>query len=132
MLTFGRFRWLPKGINIPSAIPVPVLIENIFTNFKYSSFSRRYHAYKDVWISNYCIWLLRRIQWKWLECHCNYMKWQCFKNVVGHVPLNWSKVASKLLQFTNRGDWKESQSWCWNVTRNTCKLIFYDDAIDIT
>ena len=25
----------------------------------------------------------------------------CFKKIVGNVPLNWSQVASKFLQFTN-------------------------------
>ena len=38
-----------KEINIPFATPVPMLIENTFTTFKYYSFSRRYHVYKDVW-----------------------------------------------------------------------------------
>ena len=39
-----------KEINIPFATPVTVLIENTFTTFKYSSFNRRYHVYKDVWV----------------------------------------------------------------------------------
>ena len=39
-----------KQINIPFAIPIPILIKNTFSAFKYSSFSRGYHAYKDVWI----------------------------------------------------------------------------------
>ena len=50
------------------------------------------------------------------------------KRIVGHVPLIWSRVVSKLLQFTYQDDWKVSQSWCWTVTRNTYKLPFYDDA----
>ena len=41
-------------------------------------------------------------------------------------------MASKLPQLKNQGDWKESQFWCWIVTRNTCKLLFYDDARVIT
>ena len=32
------------------ATPIPVLIENTSTTFKYSSFNRAYHAHKDVWI----------------------------------------------------------------------------------
>ena len=51
---------------------------------------------------------------------------------MGHVLLNSSKEVSKLLQFTNQGDWKESQPWCWIATRNTCKLLFYGDARVIT
>ena len=32
----------------------------------------------------------------------NIMNTHCVsKKIVGHVPLNWSKVASKFLQFTN-------------------------------
>ena len=41
-------------------------------------------------------------------------------------------MTSKLLQLTNQDDWKESQSWCWIVTRNTCKRLFYGDARVIT
>ena len=53
------------------------------------------------------------------------------KKIVGHAPLNWSKVASKFLQLTKSshsctGDWKENQSWCWIGTRNTCKLFFME------
>ena len=29
-----------------------------------------------------------------------------------HATLNWNRVASKLPQLTNQGDWKESQFWC--------------------
>ena len=48
------------GFYMITATPIPVLIKNSFTNSKYSSFSRGYHAYRDVWISNYWRWLLRR------------------------------------------------------------------------
>ena len=57
------------------------------------------------------------------------------KKIVGHVPLNSSKVASKFLQLTNhhiRVEVTESQSWCWIGTRNTCKLFFHGDARVIT
>ena len=37
-------------INDLFATPITVLIENTFTAFKYSSFFRGYHVYKDVWI----------------------------------------------------------------------------------
>ena len=37
-------------INDLFATPITVLIENTFTGFKYSSFIRGYHVYKDVWI----------------------------------------------------------------------------------
>ena len=34
----------------PLATPIPRLIENTFTAFKYSFLSRGLHVYKDVWI----------------------------------------------------------------------------------
>ena len=34
----------------PFATPITALIENFFTAFKYSSFIRGDHVYKDVWI----------------------------------------------------------------------------------
>ena len=37
-----------KEIIIAFAIPITILTENTFTKFKYSSFSRGYHVYKDV------------------------------------------------------------------------------------
>ena len=37
-------------INDLFATPITVLIENTFTAFKYSSFIRGCHVYKDVWI----------------------------------------------------------------------------------
>ena len=37
-------------INNLFATPITVLIENTFTAFKYSSFIRGDHVYKDVWI----------------------------------------------------------------------------------
>ena len=39
-----------KEINIHFAIPIPILIENTFTTFKYSLFSGECHVYKDAWI----------------------------------------------------------------------------------
>ena len=43
-----------KEIDIPFATAISILIENIFATFKYSSFSRRCHVYKDVWIPIIC------------------------------------------------------------------------------
>ena len=51
------------------------------------------------------------------------------KMMLGHVPLNWSKIASKFLQLTNHHIRVEV---CWIGTRNTCKLFFYGDARVIT
>ena len=67
--------------------------------FKYSSFSRGYHVYKDVWILIIRDDLLtceqehnnnNRVAIIWDD---HYMQL--------HVPLNLNQVASRFLQFTN-------------------------------
>ena len=37
-----------KMINIPFDIPISILLDEHFTVFKYSSYSRGYHAYKEI------------------------------------------------------------------------------------
>ena len=103
-LTSGRFHWLLEGINIYFATPIPVLVENTFITFNYSSFSRGYHVCKDAWI------LIFRDDSPTCEREHNEnnknvvaILWDdCVsKKILEHVLLNWSKVASKSLQFTN-------------------------------
>ena len=38
-----------KMIDIPFNIPIPILLDEHFTVFKSSSYSRGYHAYKEIW-----------------------------------------------------------------------------------
>ena len=38
-----------KMINIPFHIPIPILLDEHFTIFKNSSYSRGYYAYKEIW-----------------------------------------------------------------------------------
>ena len=68
-------------------------------------FSRGYHVYKDV-----CIPIIgdesltcEREEHNENDKNVVAIVWDdCVsKKIVGHVPLNWSKVASKFLQFTN-------------------------------
>ena len=47
----------------------------------------------------------------------DWMPWQ----LVGHVPLIWSKVLS--IKGSSRGYWKESQSWFCIGNRNKSKLF---------
>ena len=70
--------------------------------FKYSSFSRGYHVYKDVWILIIRNDLLtcerehndnNRVAIIWDDC--------VSKKIVRHVPLNLNQVASRFPQFTN-------------------------------
>ena len=47
---FKKRKWHLKRFDIPFASAIPIPIENSFTTFKNSSFSRVYHIYKVVWI----------------------------------------------------------------------------------
>ena len=73
--------------------------------FTYHSYSRGYQAYKDVWrpIASDELFICKREETN--ECDKNgvsIMFDDCIsKNVVGHVPFNWSKLAAKFLQFPN-------------------------------
>ena len=94
-----------KMIDIPFDIPIPILLDEHFTVFKYSSYSRGYHAYKEIWNP--------LVGDDSLICepeesneHDKYAVAIVFddcllKKVVGHVPLYWSKLAFKFLQFKN-------------------------------
>ena len=46
-----------KMIDVPFGIPIPILLDEYFTVFKYSSYNRSYHAYKEIWIH---LWLIIR------------------------------------------------------------------------
>ena len=104
-MTSGRFRLILKGVNILFAAAIPALIESTFTTFKYSSFSRGYYVYKDVWISVNGDESLtcEREEHNENDKNAFAIIWDdCVsKKIVGHVPLNWSKVASKFLQLAN-------------------------------
>ena len=40
-----------KKIYIPFGIPLPIVFDDSFSVFKYSSFSTEYHVYKCSWLS---------------------------------------------------------------------------------
>ena len=59
------------------------------------------------------------------------------KMILGHVPLNWSKMASKFLQLANHHNRvevteKRVSRGVGFGTQNTCKQFFYGDARVIT
>ena len=94
-----------KMIDIPFDIPIPIPLDEHFTVFKYSSYSRGYHAYKEIWNP--------LVSDDSLICepeesneHDKYAVAIVFddcllRKVVGHIPLYWSKLAFKFLQFQN-------------------------------
>ena len=94
-----------KMIDIPFDVPIPILLDEHFTVFKYISYSRGYHAYKEIWnplvgddslisepeeSKEHDKYTVAIVFDDWL-----------LKKVVGHVPLYWSKLAFKFLQFQN-------------------------------
>ena len=140
------FCWLTVAlidflIDFLFATPIPVLIENTFTTFKYSSFNRAYHAHKDVRIFIIGDDLLTCKQEEYNENDKNAVGiiwYHCIlEKLVGHVPLKWSKVASKFLQFTNHDIRVEVTGKRVNHgvalgPKNTCNLFFYEDSWVIT
>ena len=62
----------------------------------------------------------------------DWLHWQ----LVGHVPLNWSKALSKNSVYKSSrsggSHWKDSQSWFSIWTRNASNLFFYGHARIIT
>ena len=94
-----------KMIDAPFDIPIPILLDGHFTVFEYRSYSRGYHAYKEIWNplvgddslicepeesnerDKYAVAIV------FDDC--------LLKKIVGHVPLYWSKLALKFLQFQN-------------------------------
>ena len=91
-------------IDIPFKTPITVLVDNSFSMFTCSSYSRGYHTYKHVW---------HPIVGDKLICEgeetneydrntVSIMFDDCIlKKVVGHVLFNWRKLATKFLQFPN-------------------------------
>ena len=92
-------------IDIPFDVPIPILLDEHFTVSKYSSYSGGYQAYKEIWNP--------LVGDDSLICepeesneHDKYAVAIVFddcllKKVVGHVPLYWSKLVFKFLQFLN-------------------------------
>ena len=90
-------------IDIPFDIPIPVLLDEHFTVFKYSPYSRDYHVYEEIWNPLVGDDLLICEPEESNE-HNKYAVAivfdDCFlEKVVGHVPLYWSKLFFKFIQF---------------------------------
>ena len=110
-------------------------MEDSFQVFKYSSFSRKHHVYKDVCIPIIGDDSLTRDLEEHNENDKNALSIvldDCVsKKIVGYVALKWSKVASKFLQFTNHHTRaevtrKRVNHGYWIGTQNTCQLFFME------
>ena len=93
-----------EPIDIPFKTPVPVLVDNSFSMFTYSSYSRQRHL-QICMASNYVDKSLICERQETNEYDKNVVSitfHDCIskKNVFGHVPFNWGKLAAKFLQFS--------------------------------
>ena len=96
---------IKKMIDIPFDIPIPILLNEHFTVFKYSSYSRGCHAYKEIWnplVGDDSL-ICEPEESNEHDKHAVATVFDdcLLKKVVGHVPLYWSKLAFKFLQFQN-------------------------------
>ena len=92
-------------IDIPFDILIPILLGEHFTVFKCSSYSTGYHAYKEIWnpfVGDDSLICEPEESNKHDKYTVAIVFNDCLlKKVVGHVPLYWSKLAFKFLQFQN-------------------------------
>ena len=90
---------------MPLGIPLPTVLDGNLFVFKYSSFIRGYHVYKDRWQSTVGDDPLRCKEKKNNEYnkHAVAIIYDSYHSnkVVGHVPLYWSELANKVLKLQN-------------------------------
>ena len=88
-----------EAIYVLFEISVPALVDNSFYMFTYSSHSRGYHAYKDVWRPT-AVDKLLICEWEETNEYNRNAVFIIFddcmlKKVFGYVLFNWSKLAAK-------------------------------------
>ena len=49
-----------KKIDVPFDIPLPIVLDDSFSVFKYSSFNRGYHVYKDRWLPTMILCIVKK------------------------------------------------------------------------
>ena len=109
----------------PFETQILALVHNSFRMYKYNSYSRGYHASKDVWrpsVSNESL-ICEQEETSELDMNgASIIFNDCIlKCVSGHVLFNWNNMAAKILQFSNyisvvvsgkQVNW-DSRSTCW-------------------
>ena len=92
-----------KKIAIPFDIPLSIVLDDSFSVYKYRTFSRMYHVYKDSRQPTLGVDSLHCEEEKDNEYdkHAVAIIYDCFHSnkVVGHIPLYWSESANKFLKF---------------------------------
>ena len=94
-----------KKIDISFDIPWPIVLNDSISVFKYSSFSRAYHVYKERWQptvgddSLYC----KEEKDNMYDKYTAAIYYDSFHSnkVVRYVPLYWIELASKIMNFLN-------------------------------
>ena len=94
-----------KMTDIPFDNQIPILLDDHFIVFKYSSYSRGYHAYKEIWyplVGDDSLIYEPEESYEHDKYAVAIVFNDCLlKKVVGHVLLYWSKLAFNFLQFQN-------------------------------
>ena len=90
-------------MDISFDIPVPIILDDSFSVFKQSSFSRGYHVYKDRWQPTVGDDSLHCQQEKDIEYnkHGVAIIYDSFHSnkVLGQIPFYWSKFTNTFLKF---------------------------------
>ena len=90
-------------MDISFDIPVQIILDESFSVFKWSSFSRGYHVYKDRWQPTVGDDSLHCQQEKDVECnkHGVAIIYDSFysNKVLGQIPFYWSKFTNTFLKF---------------------------------
>ena len=94
-----------KKIDIPFDVPLTIFVDDSFSAFKYSSFSKGYHVYKERSQTTVGDDSLHCEEEKDNEYdkHAVAIIYDSFHSnkIVGHVPLYWRKSANNFLKFPN-------------------------------
>ena len=121
-------------MDISFDIPVPIILDESFSVFKWSSFSRGYHVYKDRCQPTVGDDSLHCQQEKDIEYnkHGVAIIYDSFHSnkVLGQIPFYWSKFANTFLKFPSHhirlvGVGKNvCEQRLWSRTRDTSWLLF--------
>ena len=94
-----------KKVDIPIDIPLPIVFDDSFSVFKYSSSIRVCHVYNDGWQLTVCDDSLHCAEEEDNEYdkHAAAIIYDsfCSNKVLGHAPLYWSELANNFLKFPN-------------------------------
>ena len=120
---------VPRKIDVPFDISLPIALDGSFSVFKYSSFSEGYQVYKDKWQSNmgdeslYCEEEEKDNEY---DKHAIAIIFDSFHSnkVAGHVPVCWGQISQQILKISKKSRllccyWQKNEQRHWSRTRDT-------------